>query len=355
MTNIANTEKRQFAERDQSDISQNVDGYLQTKTLADMWTMLGQNLGIAQNSDRTDVAEGVIESMCRSLTARQRMWQSLVETEKAKYAVPGSSTEGSNEFQEWLIAMANDQIICIDEGEEPPNQTPSFLGNFERDVTPLVSAAYLPTLTEQINGLKDSYVDVATEFIQAWCQMIFYIDFRDTLKNLFTADWYGSRDIEQMVITFADYMSDYGEAVHRAIFELLVMSLADQLLIHYLSAIRNKGAKFKRQDPFTDKIKDDCFTVFKFFEQYECGPEVKEKWRVIQDFVALLSVEKAQVPQVYVNFKSTYPDLHIGWVEAVLRARDDFERSMLNAVKAKAAEMSVDPAQQYETIMSQVK
>ncbi|KAL5414814.1 hypothetical protein PMIN04_008844 [Paraphaeosphaeria minitans] len=352
MNNIANTEKKQFAERDQSDISQNVDGYLQTKTLADMWTMLGQNLAIAQNSDRTDVAEGVIESMFRALSSRQRMWQTLVVDEKAKYSSPISSTEGSSEFQEWLIAIANDQIICIDESDE--SQT-SFLGNFERDVIPLVSPAYTPTLTEQINSLKDSYVDVATEFIQAWCQMIFYVDFRDTLRNMFTSDWYSSRDMEQMVITFADYMSDYENAVHRAIFELLVMSLADQLLIHYLSAVRNKAAKFRRADPFTEKIKDDCFTAFEFFSRYECGREVKEKWRVIQMFVMLLSEDKAGIPIVYEQFKNGYPDLHIGWVEAVLRARDDFERSMVNAVKAKAAEMTVDPAQQYETIMSQVK
>jgi len=353
MANIARTEKKQFEERDQTDISQNADGYLQTKTLGDMWSMLGQNLAVAATSDRTDVAEGVIDSMFRALSSRQRMWQSMVAAEKAKYAAPASSSEGSNEFQDWLIALANDQIICIDESDE--SQT-SFLGNFERDITPLVSQAFVPSMNEQIEGLRNSYVDVATEFVQAWCQMIFYVDFRDTLKSLFTADWYGSRDMEQMIITFNDYMGDYKDVVHRDLLEILVQSLADQLLIHYLSAVRNKGAKFKRVDPFAQKIKDDCVTAFDFFNQFECGPEVKEKWRVVQMFVELLSQDKVNVPAVYEQFKFRHPDLHIGWVEAVLRSRDDFERSMLNAVKAKAAEMTVDAAnQQYEGIMAQVK
>jgi exocyst complex component 3 len=41
-------------------------------------------------------------------------------------------------------------------------------------------------------------------------------------------------------------------------------------------------------------------------------------------------------------------------VEAVLRTRDDFERSMLNAVKAKAAETVADDAPD-DPIMGRVK
>lgn len=352
MTNIASTEKKQFSERDQSELSPNADGYLQTKTLGDMWAMLAQNIAVAGNSDRTDVAEGVIESMFRALTSRQRMWESLIDAERAKYAAPGSSPEGASDFQEWLIAIANDQIICIYEADEAQS---SFLGNFERDISPLVSQAYAPALTAQIETLRNNYVDLATSTVHIWCQIIFYTDFREVLKTFFTAEWYAERTMEQLTQTFADYLGDYERAIHHSLFDILIDQLAEELLVHYLSAVRNKGAKFRRSEPFQQKIRDDCATVFDFFNRYETGPEIKEKWRIIQSFVSLLSEDKANVPIVYEQFKYACPDLQIGWVEAVLRARDDFERSMLNAVKAKAAEITFEPGQQFDTVMGKVK
>lgn len=352
MQNIADTEQKQFAARDQGEIHPNADGFLQTNNLGDMWAMLGQNIAVAASSERTDVAEGVIESMFRALTSRQRMWQNLVETERAKYSLPNASTDGAYEFQEWLIAIANDQIICIEEPEEGQS---SFLKNFETEITPLVSAAYTTTMTAQIEALRDGYVDLASECIRICSQMIFYTDFRDVLKQLFTPEWYGERNVEQMTQTFADFLNDYELAVHRSVIELLIIELSDALLIAYLSAVRNKGAKFRRSDPFGDKIKEDVLTVFEYFNRYPVGSEIKEQWRAIEHFVKLLSADKAGIPAVYENLKYYYPDVHIGWVEAVLRSRDDFERSMLNAVKAKAATIVIEPDQQRETIMGKVK
>ncbi|KAF2635025.1 exocyst complex component Sec6 [Massarina eburnea CBS 473.64] len=352
MDRIATTEKKMFGERDQEALAPNADGYYQTKTLGDMWTMLGQNLSVAANSNREDVAEGVVESMFRALTSRQRMWQSLVETEASMYGTATSTTDGADEFQLWLISIANDQIICIDESDE--NQV-SFLGNFERDIAPLVSQTYGPSMATQIETLRNNYVDLATTCIHLWCQVIFYCDFREVLKSLFTAEWYSERHMEQMVRTFDDYIADYRGFTHHSIFDILIDQLADELLVHYLSSVRNKGAKIKRADPFIDKIRDDCQTAFGFFNQFPPGAEIKERWRVIQMFLNLLSEDKANIARVYENFKYTYPDLQIGWVEAVLRCRDDFERSMLNEVKAKAGQIVMEPEQQFETIMGRVK
>ncbi|KAF1962836.1 exocyst complex component Sec6 [Byssothecium circinans] len=352
MDRISASEKKMFSERDEEALAPNADGYFQTKTLGDMWTMLGQNLSVAANSNRTDVAEGVIESMFRALSSRQRMWQTLVETERTTYAAANSNLDGADGFQQWLISIANDQIICIDESDE--NQV-SFLGNFERDITPLVSQAYAPSMATQIDSLRNNYVDLATTCIHIWCQVIFYVDFRDVLKVFFTADWYSERHMEQMVRTFDDYVSDYRDITHHSLFDIVIDQLADELLVHYLSAVRNKGAKIKRADPFIDKIRDDCQTAFEFFNRFPPGAEIKERWRVIQMFLNLLSEDKQNIPGVYENFKYMYPDLQIGWVEAVLRCRDDFERSMLNEVKARAGAIVLDPEQQFETMMSRVK
>jgi exocyst complex component 3 len=74
---------------------------------------------------------------------------------------------------------------------------------------------------------------------------------------------------------------------------------------------------------------------------------------VTESFLALVEVDKQAVPEVFAAFKADYWDLQLSWVEAVLRSRDDFDRSMLNAVKARAAQ--IDVVRGLETIMSKVK
>ncbi len=74
---------------------------------------------------------------------------------------------------------------------------------------------------------------------------------------------------------------------------------------------------------------------------------------IISNCVINLSADKDAVADEFEAFKTAYWDLQISWVEAVLRARDDFERGMLNAVKARAAQMDVTRGP--ETIMSKVK
>ena len=56
---------------------------------------------------------------------------------------------------------------------------------------------------------------------------------------------------------------------------------------------------------------------------------------------------------VYEAFKYEYWDLQLSWVEAVLRTRDDFERSMVSSIKARAAGLNVERG--LETIMSKVR
>jgi hypothetical protein len=58
---------------------------------------------------------------------------------------------------------------------------------------------------------------------------------------------------------------------------------------------------------------------------------------------------------VYEEFKQVYRDVHISWVEAVLRSRDDFDRSVLNAVKSKAAEFTEDLDGPPDPVMGRVK
>jgi exocyst complex component 3 len=357
MERINAQDRKSFLNQDREAYEINADGIFQTRSLGDTWTLFSQNLSVAANSERNDVAEGVVDSMFRTLISRQRIWTQLIDEERDKYTGLNPSLDGETVavFQEWLIALANDQIICIDD-EDEINGRASFVTVFEREVVPLVSQQYSgDRLPAQVDELKNGYIDISSKCIQIFCQLIFLTDFKPILPKFFTADWYLRTDMASIIATFRDYLNDYIEQIHRSLRDLLIDSLADELLIQYLSAVRNKGVKFRRTDQFGAKMKDDLMTAFEFFREYgQQGTEITQRWRAVEYFLKLVESDKSQVSFVYEEFKYSYKDVHISWVEAVLRTRDDFERSMLNAVKAKAAETVADDAPD-DPIMGRVK
>lgn len=357
MDRINDQDRKSFLNQDREAYEINADGIFQTRSLGDVWTLFSQNLNVAASSERNDVAEGVVDSMIRTLISRQRIWSQLIDEEREKYTGLNPTLDGEtvSVFQEWLIALANDQIICIDD-EDDINGRASFVTVFEREVVPLVSQQYSSDrLPAQVDELKNGYIDISSKCIQIFCQLIFLTDFKPILVKFFTPEWYNKTDMASIIATFRDYLNDYMDQVHRSLRDLLIDSLADELLIQYLSAVRNKGVKFRRTDQFAAKMKDDLITAFDFFREYgQQGNEILQRWRAVEYFLKLLESDKSQVPFAYEEFKYNYKDVHISWVEAVLRTRDDFERSMLNAVKAKAAETVAEDAPD-DPIMGRVK
>lgn len=341
MDRINAQERKMFLDQDRSAYEANVDGILQTRSLGDVWALFSQNLSVAASSDRADVAEGVVDSMFRALMTRQRLWNQLIEEEKDKYVGVNPTLDGESVavLQEWLVAIANNHIISIDDDPDLGGRA-SFVTVFEREVTPIVSQNYLSDrLLSQVEELKNGYIDISSRCIQIFCQLIFFTDFKPILSKFFTSEWYSRTDMASIIITFRDYLSDYEDQIHQSLRDLMIDSLADELLVQYLSAVRNKGAKFRRTDQFAAKMKDDLITAFEFFNAYgPQGQEIKQRWRAVEFFLKLLESDKSQVPFAFEDFKRNYRDVHISWVEAVIRARDDFDRNMLNAVKAKAAD-----------------
>ncbi|KAJ5368679.1 uncharacterized protein N7496_008439 [Penicillium cataractarum] len=356
MDRIFDTDKKGLVERQADALDTNADGYFRTKTQADMWRMLHEQIMAAGQSERADVVEGVIDAMFRALKGRQSAWQALIDEECNRAKAPSGDNEGVQLLQDWLVGVANDQIACIDDNEETGQM--GYLTRFKADVEPVVTAKYMATrATSELDALRDGYVDLSTHCLALFVDIVFTVDLSSVLTDLFTPRWYGEFAIKRITTTFEDYMVDYSPVLHPSLVDILVEELSDELLVRYLSSVRNKGVKFRRQvDPFTDKFKDDILTVFDFFQKYEDSFQstIKQKWRLVDWLVRLLEAEKGQaIVNVYESFKNEYWDLQLSWVEAVLRTRDDFERSMISSIKAKAAELSVERGM--ETIMSRLR
>ncbi len=208
----------------------------------------------------------------------------------------------------------------------------------------------------EVSALRDGYVDFSTWCITKFATLIFVVDFKMVMIDFFTPRWYTATAMKQMVVTFEEYVGDYKQVLHHSLVDIFIEIFSDELLVRYLSSVRNKGAKFRRTEQFQDKIFNDIATIFEHFDNLpnrEVGDALKQTWRVTEQFLQLLTVAKDGVADAFEQFKTAYWDLQISWVEAVLRARDDFDRSMLNAVKSRAAQIYVERGP--ETIMSKVK
>ncbi|PHH68186.1 hypothetical protein CDD83_6202 [Cordyceps sp. RAO-2017] len=255
-------------------------------------------------------------------------------------------------MQDWLVATANDQIACIDDNEDEARL--GYLSSFRQRLEAAVTPAHLERADAEVAALRDGYVDLSTWCLTKFAHLIFAVDFGAALADLFTPRWYGGAAVKQMVATLDEYVADYRQVLHHSLVDVFVEILADELLARYLAAVRNRGARLRRADPFRDKLFDDVATVFDFFAAALPNPDaVKQTWRATEPFLRLLDADRDAVPDAFEAFKAAYWDLQLSWVEAVLRARDDFDRAMLNAVKARAARLDV--VRGPETIMGRIK
>jgi exocyst complex component 3 len=343
------SDRKALLNRNADALDTDANGLFRTKTLGDMWRMLREQTIAAGDSDRTDVTEGVIDAMFRALKSRQSTWEKLIDEESTKYKV-STEAEGMQPLQDWLVSIANDQISCIDDNASQQG----YLTRFRRDFENLVTPKYMATAEMEVESIRGAYVDLSAHCMTRFVFLIFNVDLRTTIPDFFTQKWYPDFAMKRIITTFEDYVADYSAVLYPSLLDILLEELSEELLVRYLSAVRNKGAKFRRQDPFQDKFREDISTVFEFFAKWpESFDAIKQRWRVVDYLVRLLESDKAAIVGVYEAFKNEHWDLQLSWVEAVLRSRDDFDRATLNAVKARAAEVYVDRRE--ETVMSKVR
>ena len=351
MSRMFKTDKAALVERRQDTPDNDANGYFRTNTFGDMWRMLREQTLVAGNSQRTDVTEGVLDEMFRALKRRQAYWQKLVDDEATKYKVKDSEQEGLQMMQDWLVAIANDQISCIDDNEDTGQL--GYLSRFKRDFEPLITSSYLIHANTELESIRDGYVDLSTHCITTFVSLIFAVDFRNIMNEFFTQKWYPEFSMKRITSTFEDYIGDYSDVLHPGMLDIFIEELSDTLLVRYLLCVRNKGVKFRRSDPFTEKFKDDVLTAFAFFQKFPDFALIKQKWRVVDYMVRILESDKPSIPGIYEQFKTDYWDVQLSWVESVLRSRDDYDRGLLSSVKSKAGEVYVERG--LETIMSKVK
>ena len=108
--------------------------------------------------------------------------------------------------------------------------------------------------------------------------------------------------MKQLVVTFDEYVGDYRQVLHASLVDIFIEIFADELLVRYLGSVRNKGAKFRRSEPFQQKIFNDVETAFEFFDSLPgegLADGIKQTWRVTEPFLELLIAPREGVADAF--------------------------------------------------------
>jgi exocyst complex component 3 len=336
MSESRRLDAREFAARSESfQLDKDAQGRLRTKNLTTMWQFFSAPIDQAVKAQREDVVESVVDAIFVSLRDWQATWQRRLDEECDKNTTqkPGDS-DGFVSLQEFLIAVANDQIFCIDE-EDGPGFLPQFITQFE----PHVSENYRERLTQDISLFQYSSVDFATHCVAKVVEITFASEFRSVFSTFFTERWiYPDQTyvgMPSVLFTLMEYITEYKELFTGDMYFIYVEELCDTLLFTFLQSVRNKGIKFRRDAPFGPRLREDVIACFAWFDQNIPDPAAtKLKWKPVEPFLNLLASEKAALPDVYRGLRELVPEIQWSWVECVLKSRDDWDRSTISSVKA---------------------
>ncbi|KAG8951848.1 SNARE-binding exocyst subunit S6 [Tulasnella sp. 424] len=279
-----------------------------------MFQIINQQVDVAMESGQSSILAQVVKESGRIMRKNQAETIKLVEGEYKKLVEKPEEVPGG--LVEYVIAVANDQIRCAD-----------FAEALSARLEPRVGGKYKSMVVESLNSAIDGYLDVAKKCTQTLIDTIFN-DLNPATKLLFTQSWY-SGVMSQVVETIRDYMSDYKAYLNPSLLELLVTDLIDAFLINYLNALRR--ASKLRMPTAADRIREDISEVFPVFANLKPAREVEEQLEVMEQIIALLTASQSLVFLSYWPFAKKHgPNLQ--FVEALMKARDDLDRSGVNEV-----------------------
>ena len=324
MQRIFTTDKNAFLQRSSAELDGAEDGgHFRTKSSGDLWIMLREQLNVAAECKLPEVIEGVTDAMFRSLTARQEGWSHVISETINKISKPDlkrNALENVEVVYDWLLAVANDSLELIQEET-------GRLAVFKKQYEEFVSKDYASAAEAKLESVSNNFADLMIQCITGFVKIIFATDLTKAMSEIFTVSWAERHQIMPAITeALQSYLQDYLDRTSDPLLgDLLTQEMAKQLLVNYLGSIRNKNVKFRRQDPFQDRIREDVEDAFKLFEPYPSFPDIREQWRAVSVMDQLLSCGKSEIASEFESVLATYWDIKMGWVEPVLRARDDLD------------------------------
>lgn len=337
--NLMKTELQDFVSREEPP-QVDADGLYRMSGTVILWKIINEQVDAATESNQGAVLARIVAESNRVIKSTHVQWTKLIEAEYKKN-VDGRPEDIAPGLSEYVVALANDQIRSADFAEE-----------LSARLDPLVSTKYKATIADQLNEVIDGYLDVAKKCSQTLIDLMFN-DLRPAVKILFTAPWYDGI-MPQIVETLRDYMGDYQTTLNPSLLELLIEDLLDTFIITYLTALSRSSRM--RMPAAADRIKDDVADSFQFFSTLKPPQELEAYFEVIERALEILTASRGLVVLSFYRFAQEHGP-NLAFVESLLRARDDLDRSAVNetmeSIKKKVKDENItDPPE--ATIMKKI-
>ncbi|CAO1615877.1 unnamed protein product [Parajaminaea phylloscopi] len=289
-----------------------------------MFQMLTQQCELAADSSQGAVLARAVSHSAQAMRSSQVTWSRVLEAEFNKQVKAKSPDEVLPGLTEYVIALCNELIKSADLAE-----------NLGKKFEALVSSKYKAQIREDVDNAVNGYLDVSARCGGILVQFVFE-DLKPAVKELFTFPaWYAEGTCTVIIETMRDYLSDYAELLNPTFFEArLLPDLIDRFLVSYLTALR-RTTKL-RMPGAAERVKSDIDEFRTMLSPWlKEDAEWQDRAGVLDLVYSLVGSSSAMVFLPYWSFaKACGPNL--AFLEAMLKARDDMDRSDVNAVMESA-------------------
>ncbi|KAF3933308.1 hypothetical protein ABW19_dt0200932 [Dactylella cylindrospora] len=340
MNTVNQDDVRDFTQRAEApEVNENGNFILQGAVIA--FQMINQQIDVASDANKVSVLLGVVDECARLLKERQAYWEEVTRRELDRFlAAPDDVPEG---LFEWMMAVANDQARCA-----------VFTESVKSRLLPALPKKAQDHIEQSLGSVVDGFVDTAGVMTNRITEVVFN-DLKQPISTFFTQDWYGSKNMELITVTIESYLADCRIGLDASIAAEVALELSEMTVISYLSAVKNKNARFLvHSADVAGQVRADVLAGFKYFCEATSPEAAKQTWPVIESFLQLVVSPKEDLWDVYVNFKTEYWDLSNDWVEMVLRCREDANKDIVGVIKKRIKEFGGVPIGA-PTIMGKVK
>lgn len=315
--NLQKEETAKFAFRSREP-EQSENGQFGMEGVVDFFQLVSQQCDLALDSNQGAVLGRVVTESARVMRRVQEEWLQVVADE-TRYQVEKKPEEVPGGLVEYVIALANDQLKSADYAEALSSR-----------LEPLVSDKYKAIISERLNEAIDGYLDVAKKCTTSLVNFVFN-DLKAATSKLVTPAWYTENLMPQIIETMRDYMADYQTHLNPSIFEILVEDLLDAFLISYLSALRRAPSRSLRMPAAVELIKSDIDLALEFFATHKPPQDLQANFEIMNMVTSMLSASSSMVFMDYWTFAKQHGP-QLPFVEALLKARDDFDRVQVNEI-----------------------
>lgn len=248
----------------------------------------------------------------------ERKQQEQMEESREKTAKEGGIKEF---YDDYVIMFGNTSLKWATYMQEIPNQI---------DESNPIDEDTRVTIQKQFKVASDEFVTLA-KFSSDLLTRSILRTIRTVLDKLFTFEWYKPDSSLTLTIlaTFDDYLSEYKDHCEEFLFRKIMVDLLDTCIFEYLKQLKVKSTKILIEEA-PSFFQQDIDSIGEFFKKMELDPRrVQKALDPLCKLTSFIICSKKMLFLEFFAFFKSYPDVDIGYLEELLKRRNDMEKNFL--------------------------